>query len=322
MLTSAGPPGDGERCRKAGIEAYLTKPVSRSDLLNTVATLLGSSHQAPSTDLITRHSIAESRRELKILLAEDNPVNQEVAKAMLLKRGHQVDVVGNGAEAVEAVRRGRYDLVLMDIQMPKMDGFAATAAIRELPGGSSLPIFALTAHAMIGERERCIAGGMNGYLSKPFKGHELYALVEGTVQGPPGAAASEPMLPRVPIPAPPNPVDLAEFRRSLREVGAEDAIDSILDLFVVGAPGRMAALDGAVASGEGAEIARAAHAFKSPAGAIGARALEGMLLSMELAGQAGSIDQARISLDRVRPEVDLVLQQLRLERERTDHDHS
>jgi len=84
----------------------------------------------------------------------------------------------------------------------------------------------------------------------------------------------------------------------------------------------MAALDGAVASGEGAEIARAAHAFKSPAGAIGARALEGMLLSMELAGQAGSIDQARISLDRVRPEVELVLQQLRLERERTDHDHS
>jgi two-component system sensor histidine kinase/response regulator len=193
MLTSAGRPGDGERCRKLGIGGYLMKPLSRSDLLTAVVALLGTSGPVPPGELVTRHSIAESRRELKILLAEDNPVNQEVAKAMLRKRGHRVDIVGNGREAVEAVRNSRYDLVLMDIQMPEMDGFAATAAIRELPSCADLPIFALTAHAMAGERERCIAQGMNGYLSKPFKGHELYALVEGFSAPIPESVAPAPM---------------------------------------------------------------------------------------------------------------------------------
>jgi CheY-like chemotaxis protein len=185
MLTSAGKPGDGERCRKLGIEGYLMKPISRSDLLASAAALIGAPGQISPGELVTRHSIAESRRELRILLAEDNLVNQEVAKAMLRKRGHQVDVVANGCDAVEAVRRTRYDLVLMDIQMPKMDGSAAMAAIRGLPGGDALPIFAMTAHAMSGERERCIARGMDGYLSKPFKGHELYTLVEGVGSPPP-----------------------------------------------------------------------------------------------------------------------------------------
>jgi two-component system, sensor histidine kinase and response regulator len=314
MLTSAGQPGDGERCRKLGIEGYLMKPLSRSDLLTSAGALLGAPSRMPPGDLITRHSIAEGRRELKILLAEDNPVNQEVARIMLRKRGHQVDVVANGCDAVEAVRRARYDVVLMDIQMPKMDGFAATAAIRELPGGADLPIFALTAHTMSGERERCIARGMNGYLSKPFKGHELYALVEGVVPLVPGGGGPTPMPPRVPSAVPPALFDPGEFRRTMRDAGVEDAVDAVLDLFAEHAPARLAALNGAVASGEGDEIARAAHAFKSPAGAIGARGLESLLLDMELAGMAGAIDQARTAFDRVRPEVESVLQHLRLER--------
>jgi two-component system sensor histidine kinase/response regulator len=322
MLTSAGQPGDGERCRKLGIEGYLMKPLSRSDLLASAAALIGTPSQIPLGELVTRHSIAESRRELKILLAEDNLVNQEVARAMLLKRGHQVDVVANGCDAVDAVRRARYDLVLMDIQMPKMDGFEAMAAIRGLPGGAALPIFAMTAHAMSGERERCIARGMDGYLSKPFKGHELYTLVEAV--GPPttGSAAPTPMPGGVSAPTPSVAVGLAEFRSTMREIGAEDVVDSILDLFAEDAPARLAALNGAIASGEGVEIARAAHAFKSPAGAIGARGLESMLLDMELAGEAGAIDQARTAFDRVRPEVESVLQHLRLERERRAVDDS
>jgi HPt (histidine-containing phosphotransfer) domain-containing protein len=111
-------------------------------------------------------------------------------------------------------------------------------------------------------------------------------------------------------------VGLAQFRRTMREAGAEDVVDSILDLFAEDAPVRLAALNGAVTSGQCEEIARAAHAFKSPAGAIGARGLESMLLDMELAGNAGAIDQARTAFDRVRPEVESVLQHLRLERER------
>ena len=315
MLTSAGQRGDGQRCRALGIQGYLTKPISRIDLLEAVSLILATQKSAAAEQIVTRHTVREARRELKILLAEDNPVNQEVAKAMLLKRGHQVDLVANGHEAVEAVRHGRYDVVLMDVQMPEMDGFAATAAIRALPGGAQLPIFAITAHAMSGERERCIAHGMNGYLSKPFKGHELYALIEGF--GPPasGSAAPTPVPPEAAAPAPPAAVNLAEFRRTMGDVGAEDAVDSILDLFAQHAPARLADLKGALASGEGGEIARAAHAFKSPAGAIGARGLESLLLDMELAGQAGSIEQARSAFDRVRPEVELVLQHLRVGRE-------
>src|SRR5947209_7183165 len=180
ILTSAGQRGDGERCRQLGIQAYLTKPIARADLVEAVGTVLAGTASAPGeVDLVTRHSIAESRHALRILLAEDNPVNQQVATAMLLKRGHQVDVVSNGREAVDAVARERYDVVLMDIQMPEMDGFEATAKIRALPQGRTLPIIALTAHALSGERERCLERGMSGYVAKPFKAHDLFAAVEG-----------------------------------------------------------------------------------------------------------------------------------------------
>src|SRR5439155_693744 len=163
ILTSAGQRGDGERCRQLGIQAYLTKPIARADLVEAVGTVLAGRASAPgAADLVTRHSIAESRHALRILLAEDNPVNQQVATAMLLKRGHQVDVVSNGREAVEAVAAEGYDVVLMDIQMPEMDGFEATEEIRALPQGRTLPIIALTAHALSGERGRCLARGTIG----------------------------------------------------------------------------------------------------------------------------------------------------------------
>lgn len=179
MLSSVGQRGDAQRCKELGVAAYLTKPLRQSVLHDAILTILSKPAPIPEMPaLVTRHTIREGRRSLRILLAEDNVVNQEVAKAMLTKRGHRVDVAANGREAVEAVQRTQYDVVLMDVQMPEMDGFAATAAIRELPGGRDLPILALTAHALEGERERCLARGMNGYLAKPFKGPELFALVE------------------------------------------------------------------------------------------------------------------------------------------------
>ena len=128
---------------------------------------------------------------------------------MLLKRGHQVDVASNGREAVDAVAKEEYDVVLMDIQMPEMDGFEATAKIRALPQGRTLPIIALTAHALSGERERCLERGMSDYLAKPFKAHDLFAAVEGHGTQPADAAA-----------APPPAVDLAAFRRTMEEAGA------------------------------------------------------------------------------------------------------
>jgi len=167
MLTSAGQRGDGERCRELGIRGYLTKPISRSDLLEALGTVLaGSPGEAGMPDVVTRHTIAESRATLRVLLAEDNPVNQQVAVAMLVKRGHEVHVSSNGREALEAVQGRDFDVVLMDIQMPEMDGFEATHAIRALPKGKDLPIIGLTAHALSGERERCLSHGMTDYRSR------------------------------------------------------------------------------------------------------------------------------------------------------------
>ena len=307
MLTSAGQRGDGERCRELGIRGYLTKPISRSDLLEALGTVLaGSPDETGSAEVITRHTIAESRASLRVLLAEDNPVNQQVAVAMLVKRGHEVHVASNGREALHAVEERDYDVVLMDIQMPEMDGFEATHAIRALPKGKDLPIIGLTAHALSGERERCLSHGMTDYLAKPFKAHELFALVEGSGdrRAPPAA----------PLPAAAPPVDLEGFRNTLREAGAEQALYSIIDTFVRQAPDRLAALAGAVASGTGVQIAQAAHAYRGAAATIGARELAERLERVETTGRAGDIAEARDAFERVSPIAHQVTDYLRQQR--------
>jgi CheY-like chemotaxis protein len=183
MLTSGGQRGDGARCRELGISSYLTKPVSQSELREVIFMLLErKAGGIPGGGLITRHVIHEKKAasSLKILLAEDNPVNQTILVKMLEKRGHETTVAQNGLEAVAALQAGTFDLLLMDIQMPLMDGFEATAAIREAERGTDKhqPIVAMTAHAMKGDDQRCLDGGMDGYLSKPIRGEELYALVD------------------------------------------------------------------------------------------------------------------------------------------------
>jgi two-component system, sensor histidine kinase and response regulator len=302
MLTSGGLRGDAQRCSELGIRGYLTKPVSQSDLLDAVAAVLQAA-QGPAPTVVTRHSIAEARRSLRLLLAEDNPVNQEVAATMLRKRGHQVDVVNNGREAAEAVVRGRYDLVLMDIQMPEMDGLASTQAIRATPAGKDQRIVALTAHASGVERERCLAVGMNGYLTKPFKAHELFALVESTAGAVAGAAGTEGGMPTA-------PVDLDAFRTTMREAGAEEAVDGIVAMFAQTAPERVEALVAALEAGDADGIARAAHAFKSAAGTIGARALAQLLAEIEQAARESRVEVALGSLARLRDEVKVILEYL------------
>jgi signal transduction histidine kinase/CheY-like chemotaxis protein len=183
MLTSAGHQGDAERCKSLGISAYLLKPIRQSELREAIAKVLGTKDQQGATPLITRFSLYDAKdREngLRVLLVEDNRVNQRLASRMLEKRGHHVDVAENGREALEKVEKQRFDLVLMDVQMPEMDGFEATAAIRARENGSHahLPVIALTAHAMKDDRDKCLAAGMDGYLTKPIKPQELDALLE------------------------------------------------------------------------------------------------------------------------------------------------
>jgi PAS domain S-box-containing protein len=182
MLTSVGFLGDAVRCREIGITAYLTKPIRPAELLEAIRLILGQTASSQSSSsLLTRHTLHESHMHLRILLAEDNTVNQLLAVRLLEKRGHTVTVAGNGKDALAALARGNFDVVLMDIQMPVMDGFEATAAIRstERKTGAHLPIIAMTAHALTDDEERCLAAGMDAYITKPINSKELFDLVEG-----------------------------------------------------------------------------------------------------------------------------------------------
>ncbi|MEP6960917.1 MAG: response regulator [Acidobacteriota bacterium] len=171
MLTSIGERGDAARCKQLGIEGYLNKPIRVPDLLEAIRSVLGAGAPDPAASpvVVTRHSIREGRRH--VLVAEDNAVNQRLAVRLLEKQGFTVVVAANGRLALEAIERESFDLVLMDVQMPEMDGFAATAAIRlkEKTSGGRLQVVAMTAHSMKGDLERCLAAGMDGYVSKPIQ---------------------------------------------------------------------------------------------------------------------------------------------------------
>ena len=187
MLTSAGQRGDAARCRRLGVEAYLTKPLRQQELREAIqAALRGRGSEGGSNFLVTRHSLGGPSRKLRILLAEDSRVNQLLAVRLLERQGHNVVVAGNGREAMIALEKQSFDLVLMDVEMPEMDGLETAAAIREKErgSGSHLPIVAMTARAMIGDRERCLAGGMDDYLSKPINKADLYEKIEHLVPEP------------------------------------------------------------------------------------------------------------------------------------------
>jgi PAS domain S-box-containing protein len=185
MLSSAGFRGDSARCRELGLSAYLTKPVKQSLLLEAIMLALGTpSEEWADIGLITRHSLIEANARFKILLTEDNVINQKLAVRILQNRGHRVTVAGNGEEALAAIEKNLFDAVLMDIQMPKMDGFQATKEIRrrERETGDHLPIVAMTAHAMSGDREKCLEAGMDDYVSKPLKPFDLLKAIDGVVE--------------------------------------------------------------------------------------------------------------------------------------------
>jgi signal transduction histidine kinase/CheY-like chemotaxis protein len=183
MLSSSGAYGDTQRCAALGMSAYMVKPVSPSDLMKAIVSQLAAAaaQGAPATAVSPNASPAERAVEpLRILLAEDNAVNRQLAMAVLERRGHVVTVAVTGREALDRLDEATFDLVLMDVQMPEMSGIEATAIVRagERAGDRRLPIFAMTAHAMKGDRERCLEAGMDGYISKPINRKELITLIE------------------------------------------------------------------------------------------------------------------------------------------------
>jgi PAS domain S-box-containing protein len=181
MLTATGQHDGAIRCQELGIAAYLVKPILAGSLLEALRNLMVSaSEPAGPNHLLSPHLRRESPRQLRVLLAEDSEVNQVLVARMIEKRGHQVRVANNGREVLEALARNPFDLVLMDVQMPEMDGFEAVAAIRtqEKRTGAHLPIIAMTAHALKGDRERCLNAGMDGYIAKPIQAKELFELID------------------------------------------------------------------------------------------------------------------------------------------------
>jgi two-component system sensor histidine kinase/response regulator len=183
MLTSSGQPGDVALCHELGVAVYLTKPVGEAEFLEAILRTLGRVPAIASRQVLTRHTLREARRILQILVVDDNPVNQHLAVRLAEKQGHSVAAVASGREALEALERKQFDVVLMDVQMPEMDGFEATTVIRqkERQSGSHIPIIAMTAHAMEGDREHCLAAGMDGYVSKPINVKDLFAAIENVM---------------------------------------------------------------------------------------------------------------------------------------------
>ncbi|MGH9748871.1 MAG: response regulator, partial [Candidatus Polarisedimenticolia bacterium] len=205
VLTSMGLRGDAAEARRARIEAYLSKPVRQSELYNVLTMVLGKA--VPDGGLVTRHSLSEEKPALRgrVLLAEDNAVNQEVITCMLESLGCTVEVAADGEAALEKIAGGGYDLVLMDCQMPRRDGYEATGELRRRERGKGdggrLPVIALTAHAMEGDRERCLAAGMDDYVSKPVPQETLKRALERWLPRAKGGAAGRTRSPRNPAPA-------------------------------------------------------------------------------------------------------------------------
>jgi PAS domain S-box-containing protein len=306
MLTSTGNPEDIEQCRRLGIQGYLMKPFKKSELLLTVLKALGSLTppvESPSPD---RGPRIENRRALRVLLAEDNPVNQTLAVRLLGKRGDEVVVVGTGREAVAALEQEPFDLVLMDVQMPEMDGLEATSRIRarEREGGGHVPIIAMTAHAMKGDRERCLDAGMDGYVSKPVQAQELFAAIARLL---PDSSTQEAPASNVEGAAKADEhVDLTE---ALTRVGGDAALLSELaDLFLTISPGQLDELRDAVARREAPVVQRVAHSLKGSVGMFGVPTVYEAARRLEMLGRAGEwgeIDAAFACLaeriDRLRP---------------------
>ncbi len=285
MLTSAGHPDDLAQCRDLGVGAYVTKPLRHSELLDAVMTALGrvavGAGEAPASP-----ALPDQGRRLRVLLAEDNPVNQKLAVGILAKRGHSVRVAQNGREAVEAVEEQPFDLVLMDVHMPEMGGFEATGLIRqrERANGHRLPIVAVTARAMTGDRERCLEAGMDDYLTKPMKVKDLLDIIDRLVVKSTAAEAG---------PAD-NMAGSAFEDRVLRDRfdGDLDLLRLVAGTFLESTPPLLRDLRQGIAAGDAGSVSRIAHRLRGSLANFGADEAVEAAFRLERMGAEGDLGGA------------------------------
>jgi two-component system, sensor histidine kinase and response regulator len=290
MLTSADRQGDAARCRDLGVAAYLVKPVKPSDLNRAIAAAMTLNTNASVEPISSPKGAATPAvRPLRVLLAEDNAVNQHVVVRVLEKQGHAIVVANNGCQALAAFDAERFDLVLMDVQMPEMDGFEATAAIRSREEGDvrRTPIVAMTAHAMKGDRERCLAAGMDDYVSKPVQRSELLRVLAWAADG---IAVTE---------APPTVLPPACDRRSAiaRLDGDEELFADLSNVFLQDSVRLMEEIRQAVATKNAPWVHRAAHGLKGAAGYVGGEPTVQAAATLEAIGAAGNLDAADLAFE-------------------------
>jgi len=306
LLTPVGKGGDGKLARRAGIDAYHTKPVRFSQLYECIAGLMGdASKVAPSSSLVTGHTLAERKvqRRLRVLVADDNHINQKVTASLLEKMGHRADVVGNGKEALDAFKLVPYDAVLMDMQMPEMDGFEASLQIRavEQKKGSHTPIIAITAHAMNGDREKCLAAGMDDYISKPINPQELRDVMERST------AAAKPSFALDPAPQPPDGVDVFNVDEALAQLESDtDLLRQIVQLFVDQYPKLLEESQQAFSRSDCISLAAIAHTLASSAGQLGAQRASAAARNLEQLGCQGNLSDVPQALAKLESELRLL----------------
>jgi CheY-like chemotaxis protein/HPt (histidine-containing phosphotransfer) domain-containing protein len=328
MVSSMGARGDVARLKKIGFGAYLTKPIKQSqlyDCLATTAKIWKEKKQPQDATIVTRHSLADNKKQgIRILLAEDDATNQKVALHILKKFGYRADAAVNGQEVLKALEKVSYDIVLMDIQMPVMDGYTATHRIRELElkaqqvklnkndsedlsdseiqllaHSGRIPIIAMTAHAMKGDREKCIAAGMDDYTPKPINPEELlekiekWTRVEQNVSSPEAEIQKERMQPETSEET--QPLDLENALE--RAMGDKDFLKMLLGGFIQELPDQIESLKVAVAGTDMVALTEHAHKLKGAAANLSAYGVSSAAKSLEDIGRSQNMDKANQILE-------------------------
>ena len=290
MLSSAGQRGDAARCREVGISGYLSKPVTQSELREAILTAVGASRTPERQALVTRHLLRESQRRLRILLVEDNPVNRRLATAVLAKHGHSTAEALDGIEALEALAREDFDVVLMDVEMPRMDGLTAAREIRSARSkvrNHQVPVIAMTAHTLTGDRERCLAAGMNDYLTKPLRAADLVTALERNTSA--TAGPEERQETRTPTARAAQPaVDVEE---ALQQAGGDvELLAELFGLLTEEVEQATEILRTQTQAGDAEAVARAAHGLKGAAANLAAGPLSAAALALERAAKENKRD--------------------------------
>jgi len=308
MLTSLGACGDAKRLQEIGFAAYATKPVRHEELKGVLSQALYSGADSAPRPIATRHTAREAlpdfaHRKARILLAEDNITNQQVALGILKKLGLSADAVANGREVIEALKILPYDLVLMDVQMPEMDGLEATRQIRgpqsAIPN-RSIPIIAMTAHAMQGDKDRCLEAGMDDYVTKPVSPRALAEALDKWLPkdgAETGVQESAVISQKAEEGHQPSPVVFDRAGMLERLMGDEELAGTILEGFLMDIPQQIEALRGYLEAGDAAGAERQAHTIKGASANVGGDALRALAFELEQAGKAGDLESIKTRMD-------------------------